>query len=83
MAVSGSSACCVSVTYYFHITTLLLWEAGLSFGGHISSVRLLGGSVRVVAFDNVVVVFTAFVASWVVPFAQGTFCRRVLLLDTI
>jgi hypothetical protein len=70
-------------TYCFGITTLLLWEARLSYGGHVCvrgfwSCVYWGCSVRVVAFDNVVVVFTAFIVSWVVPSAQGTFRRRVL-----
>jgi len=42
-----------------------------------------GVSVGVVSFYNVMVVFTAFVVSWVVSSAQGTFRRRVFLLDTI
>jgi hypothetical protein len=41
------------------------------------------GSVRVVAFDNVMIVFTAFVVSRVVPAAQGTFRRRVRLLGAL
>ena len=42
-----------------------------------------GGSVRVVASDNVMVVFTAFVVCRVVPATQGTFRRRVYLLSAI
>jgi hypothetical protein len=49
----------------------------------VMDLSLLGGSVGVVAFENVMVVFTAFVVSWVVSSAQGTFRRRVFLLDTI
>ena len=42
-----------------------------------------GGSVRVVASDNVMVVFTAFVVCRVVPVTQGTFRWRVRLLSAI
>ena len=49
----------------------------------VMELNLLGGSVWVVAFDNVVVVFTAFVVSRVVPATQGTFRRRVRLLGAI
>ena len=37
----------------------------------------------VVSFDNVMVVFAAFVVSRVVSSAQSTFRQRVFLLDTI
>ena len=42
-----------------------------------------GGSVTVVASDNVMVVFTAFVFCRVVPTTQGTFRWRVRLLSAI
>ena len=44
---------------------------------------LQGGYVGVVSFDNVMVVFAAFVVSRVVSSKQGAFRRHVFLLDTI
>ena len=50
----------------------------------VVELRILGGgSVRVVASDNVMVVFTAFVVCRVVPATQGTFRWRVRLLSAI